>query len=152
MKGGEKMANFERLGERPGGIGNFGPEATSFKVSPIRVFHSEIGSAGATPDGEDPVRTQILGRLVPILVKTMRLKPGDLLENPTVSLVENKQDPNEDTLGASSLQGLRAKNAVEREWGFKVPDDQLETFLNLDSIVDRIAVEQAKAESSGQTS
>lgn len=90
---------------------------------------------------DGPELGPIVERVVPILVRTLKIPGEELLANADMRILENRQDPEEDTLGASSIQALRAKNAVEEAYGFKVPDDQLAAYRSLRTIVERIELE-----------
>jgi len=91
-----------------------------------------------------PLTGPVVDALLPILSKTLRIRPDELLANPDTRILENRDDPDEETLGASSLQSLRAKNAVEERFGFKVPESELRAYRSLRTIVDRVEEEQAR--------
>lgn len=107
-----------------------------------RLMLEDLSSAWAIPEGQLP----ILVTLVPILVKALKMKPKELLANPEMRIVEDREDPEVDTLGASSLQSLKAKGAVEQTFGFVVPENEQSDLRSLRRIVERIAREQTARE------
>lgn len=112
----------------------------------------EAGVPGAAPIGPRPMSEAVLGRLLPVLRQTLKMRPDELLANPDTRIVENRKDPDEETLGASSLQALRAANAVETTFGFKVPPEEIATFRTLRSIAHKIEDVEAERAKGGSES
>lgn len=124
------------------------------KVEPGRVSSGMGGEMGRArlplmriaggeplPGEVKPMEGPIVAALLPVLARTLRIKPDELMANPDTRILENKHDPEEETLGASSLQSLRAKNAVEEMFGFKVSDSELGSYRSLRTIVERVGQE-----------
>ena len=102
------------------------------------------GGGNPAVDGKPkPLQGPIVEELLGILPKKLQLAPEDLLGYPDTRILENNEDPDDETLGASSLQALRAMNAVEERWGFTVDLSELSSFRTFRSIVDRVEAEIA---------
>lgn len=103
------------------------------------VGPENVDARGATPDGGlKPLEGPLVEELLMILPKPLGLAPEDLLDNPDVRILEDKKDPDAETLGTSSLQALRAMNAVETKYGFQIPQEELASFRTFRSIVAKV--------------
>lgn len=135
-----------RIELRPGRL----PSRMGGEIGSARLPLVRIAGGAPLPGEEGPLSGPVVDALLPILSRTLRIKPDELLANPDTRILENRNDPEDPTLGASSLQSLRAKNAVEEKFRFKVPESELNTYRSLRTIVQRVEAELAKNEAGDQ--
>lgn len=114
------------------------------EVRPMVIFATDMAAGGLPAEAWRPLESQkpILGVLLPVLEATLDIPQDELMKFAETRILADKTGK-EETLDASSLQSLRAKNAVELLWGITVPESQMATYRSVRTITERLEAELA---------